>query len=38
MSTTPPEDAPDLSALSDEEYAALLTEVDSIAQTDETGH
>lgn len=43
MSTTPTEhedDVPDLSALSDEEYAELLADVDDIAQqaTDETGH
>lgn len=41
MSMTPPEDdAPDLSALSLDEYAALLAEVDDIRQDadEQTGH
>lgn len=38
--STPEDDAPDLSALSIEEYADLLSEVDEIRRvaTDETGH
>lgn len=41
VSTTPPEDdAPDLADLSLDDYAALLSEVDDIAQdaTEQTGH